>query len=70
MVSIRRTIGFAEPSDHVFVYVAIGSDTVLVSNNLVHITNHRSKLMTCAKRHGSRTTDFVKSTDALAALGG
>src|SRR5216684_8162534 len=57
MVSIRRQIRFAEPSDHVFVYVAINSNTVLVSNNPAHITNHRAALRKCAKTHGSKSTD-------------
>jgi hypothetical protein len=68
MVAIRRVIRFAEPSDHVFVYVAISCDTVLVSNNPLHITNHRSPLRKCARQHGSDTTDFINSRDAVAAL--
>jgi hypothetical protein len=70
MVAIEGVIRFAEPSDHVFVYVAIASDSILVSNNLRHITGHRNRLKRCATRHGSETTDFANSSDALAALGG
>ena len=68
MVSIRRQIRFAEPSDHVFVYVAINSNTVLVSNNPAHITNHRAALRKCAKIHGSKSTDFVTSQQAVRAF--
>jgi hypothetical protein len=68
MVAIRGLIRAAEPSDHVFVYVAVSCDTVLVSNNPRHITNHRNHLRRCARRHGSDTTDFINSRDAVAAL--
>ncbi len=70
MVAIEGAIRFAERSDHIFVYVAISSDSILVSNNLKHITDHRYKLKRCATKHGSETTDFVSSRDALGALGG
>lgn len=69
MVSIRRQIRFAEPSDHVFVYVAISSNTVLVSNNVDHITNHRNQLRKCCKTHRSKLTDFVTSQQAEARFG-
>lgn len=69
MVSIRRQIRFAEPSDHVFVYVAISSNSVLVSNNPAHITNHRAALRKCARTHGSKSTDFVTSQQAVDAFG-
>lgn len=69
MVSIRRQIRFAEPSDHVFVYVAINSDTILVSNNPAHITNHRVALRKCARTHGSKSTDFVTSRQAVRTFG-
>lgn len=68
MVAIRRHIRFAEPSDHVFVYVAVSSNTILVSNNPRHITDHRKNLRKCAKKHGSKTTDFVTSEQAVLAL--
>lgn len=64
MVSIRGQIRFAEPSDHVFVYVAINSNSVLVSNNPAHITNHRIALRKCARNHGSKSTDFLTSQQA------
>ena len=64
MVAIRRQIRFAEPSDHVFVYVAISSNTVLISNNPKHITNHRNELRKCSKAYGSRLTDFLTSHQA------
>jgi hypothetical protein len=66
MVSIRRLLVIAERSDHVFVYVAIGSNTVLVSNNPKHITNYRNELRRSARRYGSRNTDFVNSGQAVA----
>jgi hypothetical protein len=69
MVSIRRQIRFAEPSDHVFVYVAISSNTLLVSNNSKHITDHRAALRKCARTHGSKSTDFVSSQKAVRAFG-
>jgi hypothetical protein len=66
MVSIRRVLMIAERSDHVFVYVAIGSNTVLVSNNPKHITNYRNELRKSARRYGSKSTDFVSSLQAVA----
>jgi hypothetical protein len=64
MVSIRKHIPFAESSDRIFVYVAIISDCVLVSNDLGHITDHRNNLRKCARKHGSDSTDFVDSFTA------
>jgi hypothetical protein len=66
MVSIRRQIRFAEPSDHIFVYVAISSNTVLISNNEDHITNNRNQLRKCSKIHRSKSTDFMTSRQAEA----
>ncbi|MGC2698422.1 MAG: hypothetical protein WA738_21750 [Candidatus Angelobacter sp.] len=68
MVSIRRVLVIAERSDHVFVYVAIGSNTVLVSNNAIHITHYRNELRKCAKKCGSKVSDFLSSRQAVAAL--
>jgi hypothetical protein len=68
LVSIRGQIRFAEPSDHVFVYVAAKSNTLLVSNNPKHITNHSNGLRKCAKRYGSKMADFVTSIEAVAAF--
>src|SRR2546423_12672403 len=49
MVAIKGQMRGTEPSDHVFVYVAISSNTVLVSNNQGHITDRRRELRKCAK---------------------
>jgi len=68
MVSIKGQIRFAEPSDRVFVYVAISSNTILVSNNPRHITNHRAALRKSAKKHGSKATDFITSQQAVGAF--
>lgn len=69
MTSIRRAIYRAERSDHVFVYVAITTDTILISNNPRHITDHRQVLRKSARRHGSKTTDFVDSEQAVDTFG-
>jgi hypothetical protein len=68
MVSIRGRIGNAEPSDHIFVYVAIASDSILVSNDAGHITDHRNQLRTCRPRR-CKTVDFVSSIVAGPLMG-
>lgn len=68
MVSIRGTIPFAEASDQIFVYVAIFSDCILISNDLGHITNHRNNLRRSARRHGSDITDFFDSITAYSSM--
>ena len=68
MVSIRGKIPFAEVSDRVFVYVAIFSDCILISNDLGHITDHRNNLRRCARKHGSNDTDFVDSLTAYSSI--
>ena len=68
MVAIRGKIPFAEASDRIFVYVAILSDCILISNDLGHITDHRNSLRRSARRHGSNTTDFVDSLTAYSSM--
>jgi hypothetical protein len=70
MVAIKGTVRLTETTDRVFVYVAIFTDSILVSNDLAHITNHRAKLRQCARNHRRKVTDFVSSADALAAMDG
>lgn len=68
MVSIRGQIPFAEASDQIFVYVAIFSDCILISNDHGHITNHRNNLRRSARKHGSKSTDFIDSKDAYSSM--
>ena len=68
-MAISSTSPIAEASDRVFVYVAIASDTVLVSNNPRHINNRASQLKRCAKAYGSKGVDFVDSQQALVTFG-
>jgi hypothetical protein len=58
----------AEASDRVFVYVACASDTLLVSNDGGHITNHADCLKDCASRHSGATPEFWCSNTANANL--
>jgi hypothetical protein len=67
-VAIRRAmtpVG-AEPSDHAFAYVACWADSPLITNNTVHFP--RNTLCACARRHGSHTTDFYTTQNAIGAL--
>jgi hypothetical protein len=68
MVSIRGKIPFAEASDRTFVYVAIFSDCILISNDLGHIIDHRNNLRRCARKHGSNVADFVDSMTAYSTM--
>jgi hypothetical protein len=54
----------AERSDHVFVYVACALDSSMISNNATHITNQHTEFRRCARRHGSRSTEFICSAEA------
>lgn len=58
----------AERSDQVFVYVACALNSVMISNNSCHITDLRRELRRCAKKLGSKSTDFVSSAQAEAAM--
>jgi len=70
---IESKIGYstkvkAEDSDQVFVYVASALDSLMISNNRNHITNHAANLRKCAKHQGSHNTDFVSSVVAEASF--
>lgn len=54
----------AERSDHVFVYVACALDSSMISNNAAHITDQASQFRRCARRYGSRHTEFLCSAEA------
>ncbi len=60
----QRVPGHTEQSDKVIMYVACQSDTLLVSNNDVHITNHARKLKKCASHHAGTTPEFCNSRTA------
>ncbi|MEI6177924.1 MAG: hypothetical protein WCS43_13620 [Verrucomicrobiota bacterium] len=67
MLCIDRCVpGHTEQSDKVIVFVAVMSDTVLVSNNDRHITNHATCLKKCAKRHAKTKPEFWNSQTANA----
>lgn len=64
----QKVPGHTEQSDKVIMYVACQSDTLLVSNNDVHITNHAAKLNKCAKKHAKTDPEFWNSGTANANL--
>lgn len=58
----------AERSDQVFVYVACALDSVMVSNNAVHVTDIRRGLRRAARKVRSNNTDFLSSLEAEAGM--
>ncbi len=58
----------AETSDQIFVYVACALDSVMVSNNSLHVTDIREHLQAAAQKVGSHNTDFISSIEADAAM--
>jgi|GEM_PF-6331064 len=63
--NVMNAVG-AEPSDHVFAYVACHSDSPLITNNTAHFP--RAELRTCACAHGSAGSDFYDTRTAIGAL--
>jgi len=58
----------AEQSDKVLIYVACKTDTLLVSNNASHITDHAGCLKECADHHAGTEPEFWDSDTATANL--
>lgn len=54
----------AEASDRVFIYVACASNTLLVSNDAGHITDHAECLKACAQRNVGTNPEFWNSQTA------
>ena len=65
MLCINKCVpGHTEKSDKVITFVACMSDTLLVSNNDRHITDHAACLKKCARRHANTTPEFWNSRTA------
>ena len=58
----------AEESDKVIMYIACKSNTLLISNNRRHITDHSSCLKGCARQHGATNPEFWDSQTAISNL--
>ncbi len=56
--------GHTEQSDKVIIFVACASDSLLVSNNGTHITDHAACLRKCAHHHAGTTPEFWDSRTA------
>jgi hypothetical protein len=63
--NVMNAVG-AEPSDHVFAYVACFADSPLITNNTTHFP--RAELCSCARAHGSTGSDFYDTQMAVSAL--
>jgi hypothetical protein len=58
----------AERSDQLIVFVACMLDSLCISNNYEHITDHEKSFVECAKRHVNNDPKFVKSMEAPALI--